>query len=65
MFHTGLVISSVAIADSFAGAYLAGRLSGTSPADAAALGNHVAAQVVATPGAITPHGITLNQPPPG
>lgn len=59
------VRDTTAAGDSFAGAYLAGRLSGTSPADAAALGNHIAAQVVATPGAITPHGITLNQPPPG
>lgn len=48
------VRDTTAAGDSFAGAYLAARLAGKTPAEAAEMANGVAAKVVATPGAIAP-----------
>jgi len=46
------VVDTTAAGDSFAGAYLAARLTGASPTDAAAAGNRLAARVVQHRGAI-------------
>lgn len=46
------VVDTTAAGDSFAGAYLAGRLAGMSPLDAAGLGAEMAAVVIQSPGAI-------------
>jgi 2-dehydro-3-deoxygluconokinase len=48
------VADTTAAGDSFGGAYLAGRLAGLCPADAAALGAELAAAVIQVPGAIAP-----------
>ena len=48
------VVDTTAAGDSFAGAYLAARLAGRSPADAAAAGNRLAATVVQHRGALIP-----------
>ena len=50
------VVDTTAAGDSFAGAYLAARLAGASPAQAAAAGNRLAARVVQHRGAILPVG---------
>ncbi|MEU4477877.1 sugar kinase [Micromonospora sp. NPDC023966] len=47
------VVDPVGAGDAFAGGYLAGRLRGASPADAAGLGSALAAGVVAAPGDTT------------
>ena len=46
------VVDTTAAGDSFAGAYLAARLSGAAAADAAAAGARLAAQVIQHRGAI-------------
>jgi 2-dehydro-3-deoxygluconokinase len=56
------VVDTTAAGDAFAGAYLAGRLAGHPPLDAAGLGNAVAGIVVQHPGAITPPEIRLSPP---
>jgi 2-dehydro-3-deoxygluconokinase len=48
------VVDTTAAGDSFAGAYLAGRLAGLCSADAAGLGAELAAAVIRVPGAIAP-----------
>lgn len=48
------VVDTTAAGDSFAGAYLAARLAGATPADAAAAGNRVAARVIGHRGALIP-----------
>lgn len=48
------VVDSTAAGDSFAGAYLAARLTGASATEAAAAGNALAAVVVQHPGALIP-----------
>jgi 2-dehydro-3-deoxygluconokinase len=48
------VIDSTAAGDSFNAAYLAARLFGADPAQAGRSGNHLAARVIAHPGAIIP-----------
>ena len=49
-----LVVDTTAAGDSFAGAYLAARISGLTPALAAAAGNRLAARVVQHRGAVIP-----------
>jgi 2-dehydro-3-deoxygluconokinase len=46
------VVDTTAAGDSFAGAYLAGRLAGMEAPEAAGLGAELAAVVVQSPGAI-------------
>jgi 2-dehydro-3-deoxygluconokinase len=48
------VVDSTAAGDSFNAGYLAARLLGAAPRDAARLGNRLAARVVAHPGAVIP-----------
>jgi 2-dehydro-3-deoxygluconokinase len=48
------VLDTTAAGDSFAGAYLAARLAGATPAAAARAGNRLAARVVQHPGALMP-----------
>lgn len=48
------VVDTTAAGDSFAGAYLARRVLGASPAEAAAFGNRLAARVIQHPGAVIP-----------
>jgi 2-dehydro-3-deoxygluconokinase len=48
------VLDTTAAGDSFAGAYLAARLQGATPSQAAAAGNRLAARVVQHPGAVIP-----------
>ena len=48
------VVDTTAAGDSFAGGYLARRLQGQSPAEAAAFGNRLAARVIQHPGAVIP-----------
>jgi 2-dehydro-3-deoxygluconokinase len=48
------VIDTTAAGDSFAAAYLAARLAGIDPIDAARAGHHLAGVVVCHPGAIIP-----------
>jgi 2-dehydro-3-deoxygluconokinase len=53
------VVDTTAAGDSFAGGYLAARLAGRAPVDAAAVAASVASVVVAHPGAIVPAGTLL------
>ncbi len=48
------VVDTTAAGDSFAGGYLARRLQGHPPAEAAAFGNRLAARVIQHPGAVIP-----------
>jgi 2-dehydro-3-deoxygluconokinase len=48
------VVDSTAAGDSFNAGYLAARLTGSEPEPAARLGSHLAARVIACPGAIVP-----------
>lgn len=58
------VVDTTAAGDAAAGAYLAARLAGQSPAQAATIGNAIAAVVIQHPGAITPPGVALVDRPP-
>jgi 2-dehydro-3-deoxygluconokinase len=49
------VVDTTAAGDSFAAAYLAARLSGLEPREAARAGHRLAGAVVRHPGAIIPH----------
>ncbi|WP_374238062.1 PfkB family carbohydrate kinase [Microbacterium sp. SS28] len=49
-----LALDTTGAGDSFNGAYLASRLAGIDPLKSARLGNSVAGEVVAQPGAIIP-----------
>jgi len=58
------VVDTTAAGDSFAAAYLAARLSGTGPVEAACAGHHLAGVVVCHPGAIIPRSampVTTNK----
>lgn len=57
------VVDTTAAGDSFAGAYLAARLAGASPHEAAARGNRLAAQVVQHRGALMPAAAMPAEPP--
>jgi 2-dehydro-3-deoxygluconokinase len=67
------VVDTTAAGDSFAGAYLAARIDGQSPVDAARIAVEVAAIVVGHPGAMVPAHVSLatavsraiNRPRPG
>jgi 2-dehydro-3-deoxygluconokinase len=48
------VVDTTAAGDAFNGGYLAARLRGAAPLAAAHAGNALAAEVVATPGALLP-----------
>jgi 2-dehydro-3-deoxygluconokinase len=50
------VVDTTAAGDSFAGAYLAARLTGATPAAAALAGNQLAAVVIQHRGALIPLG---------
>ena len=53
------VVDTTAAGDAFAGGYLAARMAGKHPFDAAAVAVHVAGEVVTHPGAIIPAGTPL------
>jgi len=55
------VIDTTAAGDAFNGAYIAARLAGALPSEAAAAGNSLAAEVIGFPGALLP---ALNDPSP-
>ncbi len=48
------MVDTTAAGDSFAAAYLAARLNGADPVEAARAGHHLASVVVCYPGAIIP-----------
>ncbi len=52
--HVQQVVDTTAAGDSFAGGYLAARLAGRSPSDAARLGNRLASRVIQHRGALMP-----------
>jgi 2-dehydro-3-deoxygluconokinase len=52
--QAAMVVDTSGAGDSFNGAYLAARLTGAAPPDAARAGLAMAAKVVAQPGAIVP-----------
>ena len=54
------VVDTTAAGDSFAGAYLAARLAGAPPEEAARAGNRLAARVVQHPGALIPLAAMAN-----
>lgn len=54
------VVDTTAAGDSFAAGYLAKRLLGAEPADAARWGHNVAAQVIQAPGAVISQHLTQN-----
>ena len=54
------MVDTTAAGDAFSGAYLAARLAGRPPADAAALAGSVAAVVIGHPGAIAPRDARLS-----
>ncbi|NWN65333.1 PfkB family carbohydrate kinase, partial [Pseudomonas allii] len=50
------VVDTTAAGDSFSAAYLAGRLKGSSPEQAALAGHRLASRVIQVPGALIPRG---------
>jgi 2-dehydro-3-deoxygluconokinase len=48
------VVDTTAAGDAFNGAYLASRMAGSTPGDAARAGQRLAAKVIQAPGAIIP-----------
>ncbi len=58
----GRVVDTSGAGDSFNGAYLAARLRGAAPAEAAARGLALAAEVVTSPGAIPPRRVVAATP---
>jgi 2-dehydro-3-deoxygluconokinase len=50
------VVDTTAAGDSFSAAYLAGRLKGASPQEAAKAGHRLASRVIQVPGALIPRG---------
>jgi 2-dehydro-3-deoxygluconokinase len=61
--RVGRVVDTTAAGDAFSGAYLAARLAGAPPEQAAGVGNAVAAVVIGHPGALTPSGTPLTLQP--
>ena len=59
------VVDTTAAGDSFAAAYLAARLGGAAPVDAAKAGHHLAGIVVCYPGAIVPRHVMPPRKTPG
>jgi 2-dehydro-3-deoxygluconokinase len=58
------VVDTTAAGDSFAGAYLAARLGGATPAQAASAGNELAAVVIQHHGALIPLEAMPSRPAP-
>jgi 2-dehydro-3-deoxygluconokinase len=58
----GEVVDTTAAGDSFAAAYLAARLAGADPIEAARAGHHLAGVVVGYPGAIIPRSAMPARP---
>jgi 2-dehydro-3-deoxygluconokinase len=52
--HIEHIVDTTAAGDSFSAAYLAARLAGRAPAEAAVIGHRLAAAVISNPGAIIP-----------
>jgi 2-dehydro-3-deoxygluconokinase len=59
------VVDTTAAGDSFAAAYIAARLAGAGPAEAAQAGHRLGGVVVGYPGAIIPHSARPPKPLPG
>jgi len=57
------VVDTTAAGDSFSAAYLASRLMGGSPVEAAKAGHGLASQVIQVPGALIPRSVLNGRPP--